>query len=148
MDTLTEIVAYVTDHETAHRLHDLARHGVVHYIPLSRQDTLRHRLRVKTDQGLEVAIALPRSQQLSNGAVLRLDENCAIVVQMQEPLWLVLQPRDDAAALELGYFAGNMHWKVKFNGRALGVALEGPEQAYLDRLHLLLSSGKVTRVDA
>ena len=106
MHTLTRIVGHATDNETAHRLHDIEHHGVVHYILLNKQDTLRHRLRITTDKGTEVAIALPRSEQLTNGAVLMLGTDCAIVVRIQETTWLKLRARDNAAALELGYFAG------------------------------------------
>lgn len=147
MQTLTHILGYATDHEIAHQLHDLAHDGAVHYITLSKQDTLRHRLRVVTDLGEDIAIALPRTEQLTNGAVLLLESNRAIVVRMETERWLELKARDTAAALELGYFAGNMHWKIKFNGDAIRIALEGPEQSYLDRLHHLVGDGKARRVD-
>lgn len=148
MQTLTHILGYATDPEIAHRLHDLEHDGAVHYISLHKQDTLRHRLRAITDRGEDVAIALPRSEQLANGAVLLLESDRAIVVRMETERWLVLKANDTAAALELGYFAGNMHWKVKFEGGAIRIALEGPEQAYLDRLQPLLSAGKAQRTDA
>jgi urease accessory protein len=57
-----------------------------------------------------------------------------------------LQPRDAAAALELGYFAGNMHWKVGFAGSALRVAVQGPLESYLDRLAHLMQDGRVARI--
>jgi urease accessory protein len=68
-------------------------------------------------------------------------------VRMENERWLVLQAKDTAAALEVGYFAGNMHWKVKFDNDAIRIALEGAEQAYLDRMHHLLSAGKAQRID-
>ena len=147
MQTLTQILGYATDHEIAHQLHDLEHDDAVRYITLNKQDTLRHRLRAVTDRGEEIAIALPRAEQLANGAVLLLECDRAIVVRMESERWLELKARDAAAALELGYFAGNMHWKVKFNHDAIRIALEGPEQSYLDRLHHLVSDGKVQRVD-
>ena len=148
MQTLTHIIGYATDHDIAHQLHDLEHDAAVHYITLNKQDTLRHRLRTITDRGEDVAIALPRTEQLENGAVLLLEPNRAIVVRMESARWLVLQARDTAAALELGYFAGNMHWKVKFDADAIRIAVEGPEQGYLDRLKHLLADEKVQRIDA
>ncbi len=147
MQTLTHIVGFATDHDIAHRLHDLEHDGAVHYITLKKQDTLRHRLRAVTDRGEDVAIALPRSDQLANGAVLLLESGRAIVVRMEAEQWLVMKAKDTAAALEVGYFAGNMHWKVKFDHDAIRIAIEGPAQSYLDRLHHLLTSGKVQRID-
>ena len=147
MQTLTHIVGYATDHDIAHRLHDLVHDGAVHYITLKKQDTLRHRLRAVTDRGEDVAIALPRSEQLANGAVLLLESGRAIVVRMEAEQWLALRAKDTAAALEIGYFAGNMHWKVQFDRDAIRIAVEGPAQDYLDRLHHLLASGKAQHID-
>jgi urease accessory protein len=65
---------------------------------------------------------------------------------MRESPWLTLAPRDTAAALELGYFAGNMHWKVEFDGPALRIALHEPLESYLERLAPFMADGRVTRV--
>ncbi len=148
MQTLTHILGYATDHDMARQLHVVEHDGAVHYITLNKQDTLRHHLRVITDRGEVVAIALPRSEQLANGAVLLLESGRAIVVRVEAERWLVLKARDTSAALEVGYFAGNMHWKVKFEDDALRIVIEGPEQNYLDRLHHLLSDGRAWRIDA
>ena len=90
---------------------------------------------------------LPRTERLSNGAVLLLESDRAVVVRLREAEWLALQPRDAAAALELGYFAGNMHWPVRFDGAALKIALHGPAEGYLERLDHLLKDGRIRRSD-
>jgi urease accessory protein len=146
--TVTQVLGNATDPEIAHRLHHLAHEGQVQYISLSKQDISRHRLRVVTDGGTEVAIALARSEQLAHGAVLLLEAERAIVVRVHEQSWLALKPRDAAAAIELGYFAGNMHWKVRFESDVLRIALDGPEENYLARLRHLIAEGKASRVDA
>ena len=51
----------------------------------------------------------------------------------------------DGKPLELGYFAGNMHWKVRFQQQRLQIVLAGPEAAYLERLEPMLSSGRIQR---
>ena len=79
--------------------------------------------------------------------MLALDENRAIVVRLQVERWLSLAPRDEAAGLELGYFAGNLHWRVRFEGPRLLIALEGPEEDYLARLEPLLRDGRAMRVE-
>ncbi len=148
MITLTEIAGNVTDHELSHHLHELEHAGGVEYVLLSKQDTQRHRLRATTDRGTEIAIAIARDQRLTNGAVFFAQPDRAIVVRVQEQEWLVLRASSVAAALEVGYFAGNMHWKVNFEGEFLRIALEGPRQHYLDRIAHLLGAGKATRTDA
>ncbi len=110
---IDRIVGFASSPEIGERLHGLGHAGGLEFITLSREDTLRRR-RVTTDCGTDCTIALPRDQRLSDGAILLLDEDHAIVVRMAEERWLALEPRDAAAALEFGYFCGNLHWRVKF----------------------------------
>jgi urease accessory protein len=143
---LDSILGTATDADLAERLHHLEHDGKVEYVVLGGEDTARRRLHVTTDRGTECAIVLARTDRLSNGAVLLLERDRAIVVRLKEAEWLALQPRDAAAALELGYFAGNMHWPVRFEGTVLKVALHGPVETYLDRLSHLLQDGRIRRV--
>ena len=53
---------------------------------------------------------------------------------------------DTSAALELGYFSGNMHWAVRFEGVWLRIALQGPAQRYIERLEPFLADGRVRQV--
>jgi len=146
MQRLKGIVGSASDPELAQRLHDLEHGGQVEYIQLPGLDMHRHRLHVRTDRGTDCAIILARSDRLSDGAILLLEEGRAIVVRAAEEKWLDLVPRDSAAALELGYFAGNMHWPVRFNGEILRIALHGPEKDYLARIAHLLDGGRIRRV--
>ena len=142
---LDRIIGHASDPRIADALHHVDHHDGVEYLTLSEIDTQRHRLRATTDRGTECAIALPRVERLANGAVLLLDHARAVVVRMRETPWLALMPRDAAAALELGYFAGNMHWKVEFDGATLRIALQGPLESYLERLAPMLTDGRVAR---
>jgi urease accessory protein len=144
---LESIVGLATDATLAERLHHLEHDGKVEYILLSGEDTARRRLHVATDRGTDCAILLPRSDRLVNGAVLLLERDRAIVVRLKEEAWLGLVPRDTAAAIELGYFAGNMHWPVRFEGTTLCIALHGPVQGYLERLDHLLKDGRIRHAD-
>lgn len=146
MIRVERILGFAADPAVAERLHALGHAGRIETLVLERKDTLRHRLRARTDRGTELAIALARDQRLADGAVLVLDEARAVVVRMADEPWLRLRPRDAAAALELGYHAGNLHWRVRFEGAVLAVALEGPEAAYLDRVAPALADGRVARV--
>jgi urease accessory protein len=143
---IDRIIGNATDGGIAEALHHVDHHGGVEYLTLSEIDTRRHRLRAVTDRGTECAIALPRSERLADGDVLLLEHGRAVVVRMSETPWLTLAPRDAAAALELGYFAGNMHWKVEFAGAALRIALQGPVETYLGRLAPMLADGRAIRL--
>jgi urease accessory protein len=143
MPTYTKVLAHLSQPDVADRVHALSHDGAVEFLVLSREDTLRRRLRGTTDKGTEVTIALNRDEQLSDGAVLSLDADKALIVRMSEERWLRLEPRDTDAAIEAGYFAGNLHWRVRFAPGALLIALEGPVEHYLQRIAPLTTSGKV-----
>lgn len=125
-------------------IHDLEHDGVVETIRLPTDDLDRHRLMATTDHGNEVAIAIPRDTKLTDGSVLYLDKTKAIIVRAAEQKWLRLSPQTAADAVELGYCAGNLHWRVRFEGADLLVAKSGPAESYLNRIPDLISSGRVS----
>ena len=143
MRVIDRIVGSRLDPKIAHRLHHLDHHHAVDILAISSADIARRRLRATTRGGEEIAIALPRDEILFDGAVLVLDPDSALVVRVGAERWLRLAPRDKAAALELGYHAGNLHWRVRFDGEDLLVALEGPLEDYLARLGGLTEAGRV-----
>ena len=106
-------------------------------------DLARRRLLTITSGGEELAIALPREQKLFDGAVLLIDGSRAIVVRAATERWLRLEPRSLGDAIELGYPAGNLHWRVRFEGEILFVALEGRPEDYIARLQDLISTRRV-----
>src|SRR5260370_23365150 len=60
-----------------------------------------------------------------------------------------LEPRSISDAVELGYHAGNLHWRVRFQGEVLFVALEGRPEDYTARLSEMISArrGAVSILD-
>lgn len=138
MAVITHILDPAAHHDA---LHALEHRGAVEYVTLARADLARKRLRAVTDKGAEIAIALPRSATLYHGALLLLTESRAILLRVEAETWLTLRPRDAASALALGYHAGNLHWRVRFDGPLLLVAVETSLDAYLARLDEFLLSG-------
>ncbi|MDQ0315771.1 urease accessory protein UreE [Amorphus orientalis] len=137
------ILGSATGEAFAGRLHDLAHRDAVETVRLPEGDVARRKLRVVTDKGTDIAIALPRTQRLQDGAVLVCDDDRAIVVRVDEIEWLPLEPIDAASAVELGYHAGNLHWRVRFSGSTLFVGLEGPVDTYLARLKPFVSQERI-----
>ena len=138
------IIGNASDADIADRLHALSHRDAVEYVDLKNTDIARRRQRVTTDKGTECGIALDRESNLAAGSVLKLEPDFAIVVRVEEESWLRISPGDAASALELGYNAGNLHWRVRFDGGDLLVALDGPKEDYLERLESLLASGNFT----
>ena len=127
----------------AEQLHDLAHRAAIDIVTISTDDLNRRRLRIATRSGEELAIALPREQKLFDGAVLLIDGDRAIVVRAATERWLKLEPHSVSDAIELGYHAGNLHWRVRFDGNALLVALEGRPEDYIARLADMVATQKV-----
>ena len=140
---ISAILGSASAPEVRERLHALEHEGNVEHVLLSSRDIARRRLRATTDQGTSCAIALPRGERLYNGAVLLLDASRAVVVRVASESWLRLHPASAADAIRLGYHAGNLHWRVRFDGDDLLVALEGPEADYVARLAGLVEEGRV-----
>lgn len=143
MVRINTVVGHSSEPGLAATLHELEHCGKLERLALSSADTYRKRLRVSTDKGTDCAIALDRSVQLEHGSVLFLTPERAIVVELAETPWLVFEATNLEGALELGFLAGHHHWRVKFDGAVLRVALEQPEDDYMDRLKNHLSSGSV-----
>lgn len=143
MILLNEILGSASDPAFADRLHSISHEGGLEYLEVTHRDAQRRRFRGKTDQGTDCGLTLPRDIQLSNGDVLLLEPERAIVVRVDVEHWLRLLPRDAAAALRIGYHAGNLHWRVRFAGADLLIMLEGPREDYLARLQEFLLAREI-----
>ncbi len=135
------ILGHCRDAALAETLHRLEHAGAVETITVATADLARRRLRVQGDRGTEYRIALDRDCPLFDGAVLSLSAQGAAVLRVAGERWLRLRPPDSETALELGYAAGNLHWRVRFDSGDLLVALEGPPALYLDRIAPLVGRG-------
>ena len=147
MHLVTDIVGNIADPDLHDEIHRLEHLGVVETVTVPVADLARRRLKARTDKGTDVAIALPRSQRLEDGAVLSATETCAIVVRVEAENWMRLRSANADAALRIGYFAGNLHWRVKFDGRDLLVALDQDESLYRERLAGLIADGLLLIVE-
>ena len=80
----------------------------------------------RTDAGrARSSPSLCRATKPFDGAVLLLEPARAIVVRVNDGTLAPVDPRSVADAVELGYHAGNLHWRVRFQGDCLLVALAG-----------------------
>jgi urease accessory protein len=140
---IEQVLGSRLDPALAEQLHELEHQGAVDLLTVPAADVSRHRFRATTQGGTEVAIALPRDQRLYDGAVLVLEPDRAVVVRVAQERWLRLQPRAIADAIELGYHAGNLHWRIRFAGEALMIAMEAPMDDYLARLGALIRDRRV-----
>ena len=145
---LEGIIGSERDAVLSGKLHRLRHMGSVEYLFVRDTDMGRRRLRLNTDRGTDCGISLSRHETLEDGAVLLLDDERAIVVRAGTVQTLRLRPRTSEAALRLGWNAGNLHWKVKFDSGDLIVLVDGTREEYLARVAPLISEGLVDAIDA
>jgi urease accessory protein len=138
---IESVLGNVRDAPFADAVHRLAHDGVVEYLFIEETDTGRRRIRLDTDRGTDCAVSLPRDESLKDGAVLFLDQTRAVVVRVGAPRTLRLRPTSADGALRLGWHAGNLHWRVRFEDSTLVVLLDGPRADYLVRLGALVEGG-------
>lgn len=131
---LNQVMGNASEEPWHNRLHALEHLGGLETIAIPETESARKRMRVVTDRGRDCAIALPRDQVLSDGAVLYCRDGIAIVARIDSGARLRLVPHSVADALRLGHWCGNLHWKVVFGDGFMDVILDGPEQRYRDRL--------------
>jgi urease accessory protein len=143
MRHIARVLGGRTEAHLAEPVHRLEQQGAVDVLALVPADTKRRRMRVRTRGGEDLSIGLPRDQGLFDGAVLLLEPDRAIVVRVNAERWLSLSPRSIADAVELGYQAGNLHWRVRFAGESLLVALEAPVDDYVARLGRMVTERRV-----
>jgi urease accessory protein len=147
MTTLTRVVGHETDQELIEVLHELRHKSAVEYLFLAEMDLARKRLRATSDAGREYSLALPREQQLVDGAVVSLTSDGAVVVRARVATRLRLRPVSTTAALRLGFLAGHLHWKVDFENEVLAITQQSATGDYLARVQDLLDAGAVSIVE-
>jgi len=140
------IIGSAADAAYAGLIHDLEHSGGIELLFVPPSDAGRKRFRLVTDRGTDCAVSLDRDEELMDGALLFIDPERAIIARFGDQEALRLRPADAAAALKLGWNAGNLHWRVRFEDDALVVLLDGPAHEYRARILPLLESGEVEEV--
>lgn len=137
------IIGTAGDPVYAGLLHELEHGDGIELLFVPPSDAGRKRFRLLTDRGTDCAVSLDRAEELTDGALLYIDPERAIIARFGEQEIWRLRPVDQAAALKLGWNAGNLHWRVRFEGDCLAVLLDGPLHTYRARIQPLLDGGEV-----
>lgn len=131
---LTAVLGRAVEPRWHDLLHLMEHEGRVEHLLIPEAEVARRRMRLASDRGRDCAVALPRDQILSDGAVLHFSADLAIIARVDSGARLRLTPATVADALRLGHWCGNLHWKVVFGPGWMEVVMEGPEARYCDRL--------------
>jgi urease accessory protein len=125
------------------RLHELEHRDGIEFLYIPPDEAGGRRFRLTTDRGTDCAVSLDRGEDLVDGALLFIDADRAVIARFGEQTVLRLSPVDAAAALKLGWNAGNLHWRVRFDGDCLVVLVDGAKADYRARIAQLLDDGAV-----
>lgn len=137
------IIGRSDDAAYAGLIHDLEHLGGIELLFVPPSDSGRKRFRLTTDRGTDCAVSLDRDEELVDGALLFIAPERAIIARFGEQEIWRLRAVDQAAALKLGWNAGNLHWRVRFEGDCLAVLLDAPLHTYRARIMPLLEAGEV-----
>ena len=128
------IIGSYSDDEYHNLIHEMEASGAVDFLELSNIDLSRRRFRHKTRMGVELAISLDRDIKLFDGAILEIKEKSAIVVKVKPEKWLKVRSKKAGLNLKLGYFAGNLHWAVRFGDDSIFIEIQENSTEYKNRL--------------
>lgn len=143
METLRGAVGSVRNGAVADAVAALDERGRLERIHVSEALAGRRRFRATSDAGRDYGVVLDANVEELDGLVLLLEEDRAVVVVQEEPATLRLRGATPAGALQLGWHAGHLHWRVRFDGAEVEVLLDAPAEDYLDRILALVDDGAV-----
>ncbi len=143
MHTFSQIVGHHSDEAIHDRLHELDDAGRVVRLVVPAKELGRRRFKVTGSDGQEYGIALGRDTELRNGSVLSMDDERAFVVEALESETLTLRPTSLEGAIQLGWHAGHLHWRVRMQDDTMTVLLDAPRNDYLVRIASWLDRGAI-----
>lgn len=146
METITQSIGHETDDELSGELHRLEHAGKVERVYLGETIVGRRRFRVTGDKGNAFGVILDVDPSMIDGRVLILEVDRAVILYQGEPETLTLQATDMEGGIQLGWHAGHLHWRVRFDRDRMVVLLDAPAEDYLARIAPYVASGQIAVV--
>ena len=100
---------------------------------LGREDRRRGRQRVRTQKGIEIALALPTGTILKDGDVLHVDSRSYITVEAAKEEVIVIRPGNIAEGALIAYEIGNRHLPISLNEQMILTPRNGMLEEFLKR---------------
>jgi urease accessory protein len=148
VETFRTVVGDSDDENMRGRLRELEADGAVVYLIVPRSDLGRRRFKAMGSDGAEYGVALSSSEGLHDGSVLTLEATRAVVAKMEDEQTLTLRATSAHGGIQLGWHAGHLHWRVRFDGDDLIVLLDASAEEYLHRIEKQISDGSIEVVES
>ena len=100
---------------------------------LGREDRGRGRQRVRTQKGIEIALAFPTGTVLKDGDILHVDERSYIAIEAAKEEVLVIYPINITDCAEIAYEIGNRHLPISVKEGKILTPRDGLLEEFLKR---------------
>ena len=100
---------------------------------LSREDRRRGRQKVRTQKGIEIALALPTGTVLKDGDILHVDDRSYIAVEATKEEVIVIHPGSITDCALIAYEIGNRHLPISIRQGIILTPRDGLLEEFLKR---------------
>ena len=124
------------DSKLAKKIEDVKQQGKFRRLILSRTEMEKSRLRKKTDDGFDIALALDLGTKLQHGDVISESTETILIEQLPEKILTVkFRENDKALFLLIGHIIGNRHRPISIKNESISFPIhDDSEMELFERL--------------
>ena len=124
------------DSKLAKKIEDAKQQGKFRRLILSRTEMEKSRLRKKTDDGFDIALALDLGTKLQHGDVISESTETILIEQLPEKILAVkFRENDKALFLLIGHIIGNRHRPISIKNECISFPIhDDSEMELFERL--------------
>jgi len=124
------------DSKLAKKIEDAKQRGKFRRLILSRTEMEKSRLRKKTDDGFDIALALDLGTKLQHGDVISESTETILIEQLPEKILTVkFRENDKALFLLIGHIIGNRHRPISIKNECISFPIhDDSEMELFERL--------------
>jgi len=124
------------DSKLAKKIEDVKQQGKFRRLILSRTEMEKSRLRKKTDDGFDIALALDLGTKLQHGDIISESTETILIEQLPEKILTVkFRENDKALFLLIGHIIGNRHRPISIKNESISFPIhDDSEMELFERL--------------
>ena len=124
------------DSKLAKKIEDAKQQGKFRRLILSRTEMEKSRLRKKTDDGFDIALALDLGTKLQHGDIISESTETILIEQLPEKILIVkFRENDKALFLLIGHIIGNRHRPISIKNECISFPIhDDSEMELFERL--------------
>ena len=124
------------DSKLAKKIEDAKQQGKFRRLILSRTEMEKSRLRKKTDDGFDIALALDLGTKLQHGDIISESNETILIEQLPEKILTVkFRENDKALFLLIGHIIGNRHRPISIKNESISFPIhDDSEMELFERL--------------